>query len=60
VNKQLNRNVKNGAIGGVCAGLADYTGIDVSFIRIMFIFGSFFIGLFILLYIIMWLVVPEN
>lgn len=34
---------RNGKIMGVCAGIADYTGIDVTLVRILFILGIFVI-----------------
>jgi phage shock protein C len=34
----------NGKVMGVCAGLADYTGFDVTLIRIMLILGIFMGG----------------
>jgi len=51
---------KDRMLGGVCAGVADFFGIDKSVARIIFalliLAGSF--GFW--LYIIMWLVVPEE
>jgi phage shock protein C len=35
---------KNGQVMGVCAGLADYTGFDVTLIRILFVLGIFMGG----------------
>jgi phage shock protein C len=35
---------KNGKVMGVCAGLADYTGFDVTLIRIMFVLAIFMGG----------------
>jgi len=35
---------KNGQVMGVCAGLADYTGFDVTLIRILFVLGVFMGG----------------
>ena len=32
---------KNGKLMGVCAGLADYTGFDVTLVRILFVLGVF-------------------
>lgn len=32
---------RNGKLMGVCAGLADYTGFDVTLVRILFILGVF-------------------
>ena len=31
------RNKRNGKINGICAGIADYTGLDVTLVRIMLI-----------------------
>lgn len=38
------RNKREGKVLGVCAGIADYTGIDVSMIRLMFLFTLFMSG----------------
>ncbi len=35
---------KHGKVMGVCAGLADYTGFDVTLIRILFVLGIFMGG----------------
>jgi phage shock protein C len=37
-------NKRAGKVMGVCAGLADYTGFDVTLIRIMFVLGVFMGG----------------
>ena len=31
------RNKRNGKVNGICAGVADYTGLDVTLIRIMLV-----------------------
>ena len=31
------RNKRNGKINGICAGVADYTGLDVTLVRIMLV-----------------------
>jgi phage shock protein PspC (stress-responsive transcriptional regulator) len=48
-------------IAGVCGGLAEYFDLDVSIIRILFVVLTIFTAAFpgILVYIIMWIVVPE-
>jgi len=52
---------KNSMIGGVCSGLGDYTNVDVSIWRLIFIFGTLFTTFpFSLVYIILWIVLPEN
>ena len=35
---------RHGKVMGLCAGLADYTGFDVTLIRILFVFGIFMGG----------------
>ena len=51
----------NGGSPGVCAGLADYFDIDVTIVRLIFVFGFFFTCAgFGLAYLILWLVVPEE
>lgn len=48
-------------IGGVCGGLAAYLGIDVSIIRVAFVFFTLWpFGLGAVVYLIMMLVVPEE
>lgn len=36
-DKKLYRNRKNGMVGGVCAGLADYFEVDRVLVRILFV-----------------------
>ena len=38
------RNKREGKVLGVCAGIADYTGIDVGMVRLMFLFSLFMSG----------------
>jgi phage shock protein C len=61
-NKQLYRSRKNRMIGGVCAGLGEFFGIDPTIVRLFFVFGALFFGFpgaLVLIYIVMLLVVPE-
>jgi len=53
---------KNKIIAGVCGGIAEYMGVDPTVIRILYVFASIFTAAFpgILVYIIMWLIMPEN
>lgn len=56
-NKRLYRDADNRILGGVCAGMAAYLGIDSLWIRILFLF-LIFTGFGILIYLILWIVVP--
>ena len=56
--KRLSRS-NNKMIGGVCAGIADYLGLDPTIVRIAWILTVFFAGFGILLYLILWIVMPQ-
>jgi phage shock protein PspC (stress-responsive transcriptional regulator) len=47
-------------IAGVCGGLAEYFDVDPSLVRLIFILTVFLGGAGLLLYIVAWLIVPEN
>jgi len=51
---------KNGKIAGVCGGLASYFGFDATIIRIIWLILVFGAGTGILLYLIMWIVMPKE
>jgi phage shock protein C len=62
VRRPLRRNMHNRMIAGVCAGLADYFGVDATAMRVAYVLLSVFSGAFpgTLVYIILWLIVPER
>ena len=47
-------------IGGVCAGLAEYLDIDPTIVRIVWVLLVLFAGFGILLYVILWLIMPKQ
>ena len=49
----------DGIFAGVCGGLAEFFGLDVSLIRIATLILILFGGLSIWVYIILWLIVPK-
>lgn len=51
---------KNGKIAGVCGGLADFFGIDVTIIRIIWLVALLCYGTGLLAYLIMLLVMPQE
>ncbi len=57
--RRLFRDTDKAMIAGVAAGLAKYLGIDVIIVRLLFIALIFFGGSGILVYIVLWLLVPE-
>lgn len=58
--KQLRRSRTNRSIAGVCAGLADYLGVDVTVMRILALSLVIFGGMSLWVYIILWLLIPEE
>jgi len=60
-SRKLYRTRSNRMIVGVCAGLADFFGIDPTIVRLVFALGTLFgFGSFILIYIVMFIFVPEE
>lgn len=61
MDKRLFRNEHEKVIAGVSSGVAEYMEVDVTIIRLLFVLSTFFlVGTGILVYIIMWIVVPVN
>lgn len=57
---RLYRIVNGRVIGGVAGGISEYFNIDPTIIRILFILLTIFGGGGVLIYIVMWIVVPEK
>jgi phage shock protein C len=60
MDKKLYRDENHKVIGGVCAGLADYFGIDVSIVRLVFLLTLILKGGGLLIYVIFWIVLPKK
>jgi phage shock protein C len=58
--KRLERRIANRWVAGVCAGLADYTGVDATLIRVVFAVLTFFGGLGPIAYVLGWALIPEE
>lgn len=58
--KQFTLDKKNKKIGGVCAGLAKYFGIDVTIIRAAFLFALLCLSSGFWLYVILWIIAPAE
>jgi phage shock protein C len=59
MTKQLTRSRDDKWLGGVCGGLADYTGIDATLIRIVtavcILLGA---GTLVVAYVVAWVLMP--
>ncbi len=60
MNDRLFRSRRNRIVGGVAAGFAEYLNLEPIIIRLLFVVITIFNGLGILLYIVLWIVVPEE
>lgn len=58
-SKRLFRDTQNGMLAGVCAGIAKYLGTDPVLVRLAFVALVLLGASGILLYIVLWLIVPE-
>jgi len=56
--KRLYRSYNDKMIAGVCGGLAAYFNLDPVLVRILFVILLFAFGTTLLVYIILWIVVP--
>lgn len=58
-NKRLMRNTERGLLGGVCAGIAEYFGVNVMWPRLVAVLLTFIsFGTAVLVYAVLWLVIP--
>lgn len=57
--RRLFRDPDDHLVGGVCAGIANYFDINAVWIRLAFALCFFFAGSGLILYIILWIVIPK-
>lgn len=57
--KRIYRDPENRLIGGVCSGIAEYFNIDPVIVRILFVIAFFAWGSGVLLYLVLWFIVPQ-
>lgn len=60
MSKKLYRSETDKMIGGVCGGMAEYFNIDSSIVRLIFIFVLLYGGSGLLVYLILWVVLPSS
>jgi len=58
--RKFTRNSSNKVFGGVCSGLANYFGIDVTLIRVVVFALVFLYGVGMGLYLLLWLCFPSD
>lgn len=58
--KKLYRRQSGRLIGGVCVGIGDYLAVDPALVRLAFVVLALVNGLGVLLYLILWAVMPDE
>jgi phage shock protein C len=57
--RKLYRSQTQRMVAGVCGGLAEYFNIDATVMRVLFLILAVFGGSGIVLYLVMWIFVPD-
>ena len=60
MDKNLTRSTDDQMVAGVAAGLADYMNMDPVLVRLLFVLLTLAGGPGLIIYIVMWLIMPEN
>jgi phage shock protein C len=60
MDNKLYRSSSDKFLGGVCGGIGKYLGVDSSFVRIIFLLLMFGSGIGFLLYILLWVILPQE
>lgn len=55
---QLHRSMRDRVIGGVCAGIAETLSIEAIYIRLAFLLFAIYAGNGLLVYLILWVILP--
>jgi phage shock protein C len=57
--RRLVRRRQERMVGGVCAGVAAYLGVDVTLVRVLTVLGTVFgFGSILVVYLVLWAVLP--
>jgi phage shock protein C len=57
--RKLYRSRDQRMLAGVCGGLAEYFNVDATLIRVLFLVLAVFGGTGLVIYVVMWLIVPD-
>jgi phage shock protein C len=59
-NRRLYRSRTNRQVAGVCGGLAQFFNMDATLFRVLFVVLAVLGGSGIVLYVAMWIIVPQE
>ncbi len=57
--RKLTRSRTDKKVAGVCGGIAEYFHVDATVIRLLFVLATLLGGPGVLIYIVLWIVMPE-
>jgi phage shock protein PspC (stress-responsive transcriptional regulator) len=62
LDRPLRRSRRHRVVAGVCGGLADWLGWDVTLVRILYVAVSLLSSAFpgILVYLVLWVLIPQE
>lgn len=58
--KRLRRSRTDKWMGGVAGGIAEYFGVDSTWVRVAFVASIILPGPQVLLYLLLWLIIPQD
>jgi phage shock protein C len=58
--RKLYRSRTNRQVAGVCGGLAEHFNLDATLVRVLFVVLAVLGGSGIVIYVAMWIIVPEE
>jgi phage shock protein C len=58
--RKLYRSRNQRMLAGICGGLAEYFNVDATLIRVLFLVLAVFGGTGLVIYVVMWLIVPDE
>ena len=59
-HKRLVRRRDDRMVAGVCSGVADYLGVDVTLVRLVTVLGAIFgLGSLVVAYVVAWILLPD-
>lgn len=61
-NKKLTRSSSDKVVAGICGGLAEWLGMDVTLVRLIYVLISIFSAGFpgFIVYVILWIIIPTD
>jgi phage shock protein C len=59
-HRSLRRSKTKRIIAGVCGGLSEYLGVNVTVVRVLWVLYSLALGSGIIPYVIAWIVIPTQ